>query len=116
MPRRMNRETFDRIVELLSRGGMTFTAIGAAVGVSGPTVGDIAHGRHYYQADAQEQSRRRAERGPGSGPSAPNYLPTPEEIEAACERIRAARVPVESDETEGWTPPLVSIRELLGAA
>ncbi|NOY40779.1 MAG: hypothetical protein GXP26_02930 [Planctomycetes bacterium] len=114
MPKLMSRSTFDQIDRLLRSGKHTYVAIGNLVGVDYTAVRTIARGRHFYQADEQEQTRRRGQLQ-GRSSCGPQYLPTPEEIAEACERIHAERRRSASeDDADGWTPPVFSERMLTG--
>lgn len=95
MPKLMSRSTFDQIETLLQSGEHTLVAIGRQVGVYASVVGVIARGRHFYQADEAEQTRRRGH--------APPYTPTPEEIAEACAQIRETWA---EERLTHWTPPM----------
>jgi hypothetical protein len=104
MPKPISKQLFDEIERLLELGGRTHTEIAASVGVTPTLVDTIARGKHHYQVSAQ-RSRQ------------PNYLPLPEEIEAECARLRAARKQSEDDEPEGddsdgWPPPGITLGTL----
>ncbi len=86
MPKTMTRPLFDHIVALLDQGDLGYLAIGNRVGVSPSAVRKIALGKHCYQTGATKP-RNKA------------YIPTPEEIEAECAKIRRQRHEV------GWMPP-----------
>ncbi len=76
--------------------------IGAKVGVAGSLVEKIKKGDHFYQCDSAEQVRRR-----GYSARRETYLPSPEQIELECARLRAARLQVDDDDVDGWRPPVV---------
>ena len=103
MSYRISLETFEAVRERLKSGPPNFTVISKELGVSTTTVARIYEGKHYYQSDS-------AERG-----SHPQYLPTPEQIESECVRLRAARPPIEdneADDSDGWPPPVVTLGTL----
>ncbi len=104
MPYLISLETFEAVRERLKSGSPDFSVISKELGVSEPTVARIAEGKHYYQCDSAEQGRRR-ESWAGRQPK---YLPTPEQIETECVRLRAERKPNKVDDSDGWTPPVVS--------
>ena len=86
MPKTMTRPLFDQIVALLDEDDSGHLAISRRVGVNASTVRKIALGQHRYQTGATK-SRNKA------------YMPTPEEIEAKCDKMRRDRSPSE------WMPP-----------
>ena len=88
MPRRITKEVFEEIERLLELGGHTHTEIAASVGVVPSLVDTISRGRHHYQVYSAPRSSR------------PTYLPTPEQIEFECARLRAERKPSEVDDAE----------------
>lgn len=95
MPKLMSKETFDAISVMLESGEHSQVEIGKRVGVDVATVGKIKLGNHFYQADSKEKIRRKRS-------ASQSYLPTPAEIRAACEEIRAAW---KEEETLSWEPP-----------
>ena len=104
-----DRDKFDRVVELLQDGRLTHVAIGKMVGVHCTMVRCVAQGKHFYQADEAEQKRRSGLSSNGS----PKYMPTPAEIAEACKQIQAnRRKSASEDDSDGWTPPVVSGRLL----
>ncbi len=103
MPYLISLETFEAVRERLKSGHPDFSVISKELGVSIMTVARIFDGKHCYQSDS-------AERG-----SHPQYLPTPEQIESECARLRAARPPiedVEADDSDGWPPPAITLGTL----
>jgi hypothetical protein len=79
MPKRITMKVFEEIERLLKLGAHTYTEIAATVGVEQSLVCTIAKGKHHYQVYSAPRSSR------------PTYLPTPEQIESECARLRAAR-------------------------
>jgi len=113
MSRLMSRSTFNRIVRLLRSGKHTRAAIGKQVGVDKSAVSKVAQGKHFYQADEVERTRRQGKLL--GGHIGQVYAPTPDEIAEACERIQAERRRSASeDDADGWTPPVFSERILTG--
>ncbi len=100
MPNLISLERFDAVRERLKSGPSDFLVVSKELGVSVATVARIYEGKHYYQSDS-------AERG-----SHPQYLPTPEQIDSECVRLRAARPPIEDDDeandSDGWPPPAIT--------
>jgi hypothetical protein len=89
MPKSITKTVFLGIEKLLKLGGHSHIDIAATVGVDPSLVSVIANGKHHYQAHSTSIIRQ------------PTYVPTPEEIEAECVRLRAARKPSEHDEPKG---------------
>lgn len=79
MPKNLSKTLFSAIEALLKAGDQTQDEIASSLGVEKSIVCAIASGNHSYQSE----SRKRGACKP--------YLPTPEEIKAACARLRAAR-------------------------
>lgn len=103
----MQKETFQRIVELLEGSELTNIEVAQQVGVHPTAVAKIARGQHHYQQSDSERRRRRNYRGN----SRQGYLPSPEEIRAECSRLRARRqTPTHEDDARGWVPPMYSDR------
>ena len=88
MPKLIPKQVFEEIERLLQLGGHSHIEIAASVGVDPSLVSSIANGKHHYQAHSGSMSRQ------------PTFMPTPEEIEAECARLRAARKQSEDDEPE----------------
>ena len=113
MPKLISRRTFRRIELMFETGGRSYTEIASTVGVHLSVVRKIAEGKHYYQCDSAEQGRRRE----GLAGNQPVYLPTPEQIESECARLRAERKPnevddPEADDPDGWPPPAITLGTL----
>ncbi len=104
MPKLISKRTFRRIELMFETGGRSYTEIAATVGVDLSLVRKIAEGKHYYQCDSAEQRRRR---GSLAG-NQPIYLPTPEQIENECARLRAERKPSKQDDPDGWPPTTIT--------
>lgn len=104
MPELISKRTFRTIEWMLETGDRSYTEIAAMVGVEQSLVSTIAKGKHYYQRDLAEQGRRRK----SLAGSQPNYLPTPEQIESECARLRAERKPSKQDDPDGWPPPAIT--------
>ncbi len=104
MSYRISLETFEAVRERLQSGPPDFLVISKELGVSKTTVARIYEGKHYYQSDSPERG------------SHPQYLPTPEQIESECARLRAARPPIEDDDEandpDGWPPPAITLGTL----
>ncbi len=104
MPYLISLETFGAVRERLKSGHPDFSVISKELDVSVATVARIYQGKHYYQSDS-------AERG-----SHPQYLPTPEQIESECARLRAARPPIEdndeANDSDGWPPSAITFGTL----
>ena len=104
MSYRISLETFEAVRERLKSGPPDFPVISEELGVSIATVARIYEGKHYYQSDS-------AERG-----GHPQYLPTHEQIESECARLRAARPPIEdndeANDRDGWPPPMITLGTL----
>ena len=104
MSYRISLEKFEAVRERFKSGPPDFPVISKELGVSVATVARIYQGKHYYQSDS-------AERG-----SHPQYLPTPQQIESECVRLRAARPPIEDDDEandpDGWPPPAITLGTL----
>ncbi len=104
MSYRISLETFEAVKERFKSGPPDFPVISKELDVSVATVARIYQGKHYYQSDS-------AERG-----SHPQYLPTPEQIESECARLRAARPPIEDNDevndSDGWPPPATTFGTL----
>ncbi len=109
MRKLISEKTFQAIEMMLETGGRSYSEIAAAVGVGQTLVCTIAERKHYYQCNSAERTRHRKRR---TGRH-PIYLPTPEQIENECARLRAARPPIEDDDVEaddsdGWPPPAIT--------
>jgi hypothetical protein len=91
---------FDEIERLLKSGDHTYIEIAATVGVEQSLVCTIAKGKHYYQVYSAPRDGQ------------PTYLPTPEQIDSECARLRAKRKPEEDDtevdDADGWPPPMIT--------
>ena len=94
MPKLISKRTFRTIERMLETGDRSYAEIAATVGVEQSLVSTIARGKHYYQFDSAEQRRRRKSRAG----SQPPYVPTPEQIENECARLRAERPPSKQDD------------------
>ena len=70
----------------------------------GTLVEKIKRGEHFYQSDLAERVRRQE----NMAGRQPIYLPTPEQIETESVRLRAERKPNKVNDSDGWTPPVVS--------
>jgi hypothetical protein len=100
MPYLISVETFEAVKERLKSGSPAFPVVAKELGISVATVTRIAEGRHVYQTEEQLQTS-------GSGASRKSFravgeqrevfLPTPEQIEIECIRLRAARPPIADD-------------------
>lgn len=93
--RRLSRITVERIEELIRAGELSTAAICADASVSIATVHEIKYGRHYHQQNDAEQRRRAAHSTKESIAARGHYLPSPDEIEAACDQMREERYPAE---------------------
>ncbi len=104
MPKLISKRTFRTIERMLETSDRSYAEIAATVGVHLSLVRKIAEGKHYYQCDSAEQRRRRE----GLAGNQPIYLPTPDQIESECARLRAERKPNEVDDPDGWPPPAIT--------
>lgn len=87
-----------QIVELLAEGAPRQT-VARELGVTYGQVSRVAQGGHLAKPPRAVQQREAlGERRKGGG-----YLPTPDEIEAACLSIRETR---DEPEAEPWTVPV----------
>ena len=97
MPYLISLETFEAVRTRLKSGYQDFPIVAKALGVSVATVARIASGTHYYQCNSAKRIG-----------SQPIYLPTPEQIESECVRLRAERKPNEVDDSDGWPLPAIT--------
>ncbi len=101
MPYLISLETFKAVMERLKRGSPAFPVVAKELGVSVATVARIAEGTHPYQTGERVQpsgsgTPRKSFRALGEHREV--FLPTPEQIETECVRLRAARPPIEDDD------------------
>lgn len=103
MPYLISLETFKVVRERLKSGSPDFSVVAKELGVSVATVARIAEGKHAYQTGEQVKTS-----GSGTprksfqavGEQRKVFLPTPEQIETECVRLRAARPPIEDDDDD----------------
>ena len=96
MPYLISLETFEAVRERLKSGPPDFPVISKELGVSIATVARIAKGTHAYQTGEQVRpsgngTPRKSFRADGEHREV--FLPTPEQIETECFRLRAASPP-----------------------
>lgn len=103
----VSRNTYQQIKVMLA-DGTKYRVIAKATGVSTATVGNVAHDR--IAIDREPIPSIEAVLGPkqSGGPD-----PTPEEIAAACEKLRRYRPRHElagmTHADIGWSPPIVGV-------
>ena len=93
MPKLISEKTFQTIEIMLEAGGQSYADIAEAVGVEQSLVCTIARGKHSYSAKRDKLRRSRAD-------TQQIYLPTPEQIEIECARLRATRKHRENDDLD----------------
>ena len=115
MNNQISRERFQAVVDRLAEGPVAFLIVARDLGVPIECVVRIADGKHAYQNGSRKGERT----GNSLAANSPRrelkgnavYLPTPEQIEIECARLRAARI-VDEEDPGGWTPPIYSERFL----
>ncbi len=111
MPYLISLETFEAVRERLKSGPPAFSVVAKKLGVSVATVARIAEGTHAYQTGEPVRpsgsgTLRKSFRAVGEQREV--FLPTPEQIETECVRLRAERKPNEVDDSDGWPPAAIT--------
>ena len=111
MPYLISLETFEAVRERLKSGSRDFSFISKELGVSVATVARIANGTHAYQTGEPVRTSgsgmpRKSFRAVGEQREV--FLPTPQQIETECARLRAERKPSEEDDPDGWPSPTIT--------
>ena len=86
------------LIVRMARHGASDAEIREETGVNAETISTVLLGEHPHQTGVMRCD-------------GPRYLPTPEQIERECHRLRKARGDTEAAH---WTPPLIRLLEITG--